>query len=268
MVVRLLLKTMKIWNADRLVDVVVTMICWCYFILGFLFFFSPFYVGAFFSSRSQYLYQRLNNIFFRGFFALLKRIAPRQQWSIDQGVTDIRSSVVVCNHLSYLDPLLLVSLLRQAKTIVKPVFFSAPVFGSILRKSGYFPAKSTGPLARLMLEQMETMEKYLNEGGNLFIFPQGTRSRDGSIGSLNQGAFKIARYCNAPVYVLCVRNTEKLFTPGKFFFFARRPNRISVSIIDRILPGSPDLSLPELNARIRQAMESCMMNSGEGQAEE
>jgi 1-acyl-sn-glycerol-3-phosphate acyltransferase len=249
---------MKIRNAGRLVDVAVTMTCWCYFILGFLLFFSPFYVVVLFSSRSEYLFQRLNNIFFRGFFALLKHIAPRQQWSIDQGVTGIRSSVVVCNHLSYLDPLLLVSLLRQAKTIVKPVFFAVPVFGWILRKSGYFPAKSTGRFARIMLEQMETMGKYLSDGGNLFIFPQGTRSRDGNIGSLNQGAFKIARYCKVPVYVLCIRNTEKLFTPRKFFFFAGRPNHISVSIIDRIPPGSPYLSLSELNARIRRDMESCM----------
>jgi 1-acyl-sn-glycerol-3-phosphate acyltransferase len=251
---------MKNWNTDRLVDVAVTMICWCYFILVFLLFFSPFYVVAFFSSRSEYLCQRLNNIFFQGFFALLKHIAPRQMWSIDQGIRNIRSSVVVCNHLSYLDPILLVSLLRQAKTIVKPVFFAVPVFGWLLRKSGFFPANATGKLAGLMVTQMETMGKYLSEGGNLFIFPQGTRSRDGHIGALNQGAFKIARYCKAPVYVLCIRNTERLFTPGKFFFFATRPNPISVSIIDRILPGFPHLSLSELNVRIRKDMESCMLD--------
>jgi 1-acyl-sn-glycerol-3-phosphate acyltransferase len=249
---------MKIRIVDRLIDVAVTLLCWCYFILGFLLFFSPFYISALFSPRAEYHFQHLNNVFFRGFFTLLKHIAPEQQWDIDQGIAEIRSSVVVCNHLSYLDPLLLVSLLRQAKTIVKPVFFSAPVFGWILRKSGFFPAQSTGPLAGLMLTQMETMEKYLGDGGNLFIFPQGTRSRDGSIGPLNQGAFKIARYCKAPVYVLCIRNTERLFTPGKFFFFARRPNRISVSIIDKIFSDPQHLGLPELNARIRQSMERCM----------
>jgi 1-acyl-sn-glycerol-3-phosphate acyltransferase len=249
---------MKIWDIGRLIDVVVTMICWCYFILGFLLFFSPFYLAASLVPQSEYFIQRLNRVFFRGFFALLKRIAPWHQWDIDPGVTDIHSSVVVCNHLSYLDPLLLVSLLERAKTIVKPVFFSAPVFGWILKISGYFPAISTGKLGRLMLEQMETMGQYLSEGGNIFIFPQGTRSRDGNIGSLNQGAFKIARYCKAPVYILCIRNTEKLFTPGKFFFFARRPNSISVSIIDKISPDSNDLSLGELNTRVRKGMEGCM----------
>jgi 1-acyl-sn-glycerol-3-phosphate acyltransferase len=249
---------MKILDVGRLIDFAVTMICWSYFILVFLIFFSPFYLAASLAPRSEYLIQHLNRIFFRGFFTLLKRIAPRHQWVIDQGVSDIHSSVVVCNHLSYLDPLLLVSLLERSKTIVKPVFFAVPVFGWILSKSGYFPAKSSGRMGRIMLEQMETMGQYLDEGGNIFIFPQGTRSRDGNIGPLNQGAFKIARYCKAPIYVLCIRNTEKLFTPGKFFFFARRPNRITVSIVDKILPESRDLSLPELNARVRKDMETCM----------
>jgi 1-acyl-sn-glycerol-3-phosphate acyltransferase len=256
---------MRIWNAGRLIDVAVTLICWAYFIFAFLFFFSPFYIAAFFLPRSERLFQRLNHIFFRGFFALLRRIAPRQQWHIDQEISNIRSSVVVCNHLSYLDPILLVSLLGQAKTIVKPVFFYAPVFGLILYKSGFFPAQSTGPLGKLMLLQMETMGRYLSEGGNLFIFPQGTRSRDGRIGTLNQGAFKIARNCKASVYVLCIRNTERLFTPGKFFFFARRPNRISVSIVDKILPGlSGRAGLTELNERIRRGLEGCMQETAEG----
>ncbi len=257
---------MRIRTVGRLGDVAVTLACWCYFILGFWLAFSPFYLAAAFSACSEYRFQRLNRKFFRGFFALLQRIAPRQQWSIDQGVADIRSSVVVCNHLSYLDPLLLISQLERAKTIVKPVFFPVPVFGWILRKAGYFPAISSGPQAGFMLEQMETMANYLGSGGNLFIFPQGTRSRDGSIGTLNQGALKIARYCRAPISVLCISNTEKLFAPGKFFFFATTPNRISIRIVDRILPDSANPSLSELTTRVRQAMESCLPRTAGGEA--
>jgi len=245
---------METGKADRLIDIGVTLICWCYFLLAFLLFFSPFYLAAARNSSPEHRFQRLNRVFYWGFFALLRRIAPRQQWSIDPEIAGIRSSVVVCNHVSYLDPILLISLLGRARTIVKPLFFSVPVFGWILRRSGYFPATSSGPLAGLMLMQMETMEQFLREGGNLFIFPQGTRSRDGSIGVLDEGAFKIARYCKAPVRVLCIRNTERLFTPGKFFFFTRRPNRISVRILDTILPGH---GLSELRVRVRQVLEGC-----------
>ena len=107
----------------------------------------------------------------------------------------------------------------------------------------------------MMIKQMETMESYLKAGGNLFIFPEGTRSRDGKIGTLNKGAFKIARMYRAPVYVLEIRNTDKLFTPGKFFFNTRMNNTISVKIIDCIEPDyktSPP-STAELEQRVRQA---------------
>ena len=179
---------------------------------------------------------------------------------VDHEVENIRSSVIVCNHLSYLDPILLISLLQRAKTIVKPVFFSVPIFGWVLRKAGYFPAAAYGPHAKLMLEQMESMGRYLDDGGNLFIFPQGTRGRNSDIGAFHQGAFKIARYCRVPIYVVCIRNTERLFAPGKFFFFARKFDTIRIKIVERIVPDTENLGLSDLNARVRESLEYCMQN--------
>ena len=174
---------------------------------------------------------------------------------IDDNVAAIRSSVIVCNHLSYLDPLLLIALFRQQKTIVKTRFFSMPVFGRIIKQSGYLPATSEGPFAQMMIVQMEKMESYLKAGGNLFVFPEGTRSRDGKIGNLNKGAFKIARICKAPIYVLEVRNTDKLFTPGKFLFNTRIKNTIGIKIIDCIEPDYKQKlpSAAELEQRVRLA---------------
>ena len=57
------------------------------------------------------------------------------------------------------------------------------------------------------------MGDYLSSGGNLFIFPEGTRSRDGKIGKFNDGAFKIAKRFEAPIKVLQIKNTNGLFTP-------------------------------------------------------
>jgi 1-acyl-sn-glycerol-3-phosphate acyltransferase len=244
---------------DRALDVAVTLICWLYFTLGFLVFFSPRYLAAaLFSSQPELAFQRLNRSFYRGFFALLRTIAPRQQWVVDERIKTLHSAVIVCNHLSYLDPLLLIALLDRSKTVVKPIFFSVPIFGWLIRTAGYFPATATGKFAGLMLTQMESMESYLAAGGNLFIFPEGTRGRDGRIGTLNQGALKIARHCGAPVHVLCLRNTDRLFIPGVFFFSTRTPNCISVRQVDHFLPGELQGRLSDLSTRIRQALESCL----------
>ncbi len=238
------------------IDCIVTLVCWTWFILGFIFFFSWFYLGtALFTKKPELHFQRLNSYFYQIFFLIVRTIAPRQRIVIDKRITDIRSSVIVCNHLSYLDPLLLITLFRQQKTIVKSRFFGMPVFGWIITKSGYLPASSEGRFASMMIEQMETMKPYLDTGGNFFIFPEGTRSRDGKMGRLNKGAFKIARMNRVPIYVLEISNTDKLFTPGKFFFNTRSRNTISVNIIDCIEPGhgGSQPSAADLELQVRRA---------------
>jgi 1-acyl-sn-glycerol-3-phosphate acyltransferase len=242
--------------ADRILDGSATLACWAWFIFGFLLFFSWRYLGyALLVKNPENHFQRLNCQFYRIFFRVLSMTAPRQKIEIDKKIAAIRSAVIVCNHRSYLDPLLLIALFPRHRTIVKTRFFGTPIFGWMITRSGYLPATSEGRFSRLMLAQMETMEPYLRAGGNLFIFPEGTRSRDGKIGKLNEGAIKIARMCRAPIYILQLRNTDNLFTPGKFFFNTRIKNTISVKIIDHIEPdyqNSPP-STAELLQRVRQA---------------
>ncbi len=241
--------------ADRCIDCSVTLACWAWFIFGFLRFFSWRYLFfALFTKDPELSFQRLNSQFYRIFFRIVNVTAPRQRIEIDDEVASITSAVVVCNHLSYLDPLLLIALFQKHRTIVKSRFFTIPIFGWMIKKSGYIPATSEWPFSRIMIRQMETMESYLKSGGNLFIFPEGTRSRDGKIGKLNNGAFKIARMYKAPIYVLQLRNSDRLFTPGKFLFNTRMRNTIDIKIIDRIEPdyqnNPPTTS--ELEARVRQ----------------
>ncbi len=238
-----------------MIDVVVTLVCWIYFIFGFLFFFSFFYVLAFvLASNREYAFQRLNSLFFQGFLGLLRILSPRQEWNIDPNIGNIKSSIVICNHLSYLDPLILISLLRRQKTIVKTKFFQAPVFGWLIKVSGYLPAAIEGAHGLRMIKQMETMGDFLAAGGNLFVFPEGTRSRDGNIGPLHKGVFKIARMYRCPIYVLSLGNTDKLFTPGKILFNTRQESSIRVTIIDRIDPKPEPcpISIVDLEKKVRE----------------
>ncbi len=225
---------------DRSRDLLVTILCWTWFTLGFILFFSWRYVAcALLTKELEVGFQRLNNRFCQIFFRIVRRVAPNHTWRIDPEVAAIRSAVIVCNHLSYLDPLLLIASFERHRTIVKTRFFKVPIFGWIIKKSGYFPATGEERFTRMMLEQMETMEGFLQRGGNLFVFPEGTRSREGMIGNLNRGALKIARLCKAPIYVLQLTHTENLFTPGKFLLQTREKNTISLQIIDRIEANDP-----------------------------
>jgi len=98
---------------------------------------------------------------------------------------------------------------------------------------------------------------WLASGGNVFIFPEGTRSRDGRIGNLNKGAFKLAKMCKAPVKVLFIENTDKLFKPGKSLFNAHRPNTVTVTLIGEMNPDyrSDQFSINGLMAEVHALME-------------
>lgn len=220
---------------NGLLNVLVTLICWGYFIFAFLFFFAFFYLASYlFAADREKSFQYLNFRFFSGFLWLLRSLAPRHSWNIDPQIANIRGSIIVCNHLSYLDPLLFLSLLPRNKTIVKTKFFKAPVFGWLVDISGYLPSTTEGIYAGKMIQQVEKMSVFFKSGGNLFVFPEGTRNPDAGIGALHKGVFKIARMAKCPIHVLGLSGTDVLFTPGKFFFNTRLRNKIYLKIIETI----------------------------------
>jgi 1-acyl-sn-glycerol-3-phosphate acyltransferase len=241
-----------------LLDVIVTLLLWIYFTLGFFLFFAPRYVAATLQCTDrEAAFQRLNCIFFRGFFRLLRLITPGVTLNIRDEIRTIRSSILVCNHLSYLDPILLISLFEKQKTIVKNAFFNVPVFSSILRQSGYIPSQTGDDYTSLLIKNIENIREYLASGGNVFIFPEGTRSRTGRLGPFNRGAFSIARYCRAPIQCLMIRNTNRLFVPGRFRFNTCVPVAIDVERIGTFNPdyGDPAFRLPALISEIRSLYE-------------
>jgi len=241
-----------------LYDLLVTLLMWFYFLFGFVLFFMPFYLIAYlFSHSCEFAFQRLNHLFFKGFFVALRCLAPGIKWRVTTGINTIQSSVIVCNHLSYLDPLLLISLFPRHKTIVKSVFFKAPIFGWMMKQSGFIPANAQGRLSAVMIEHIEAMADFLSSGGNLFIFPEGTRSRDGVVGPLSKGAFKIARRCRAPIQVLKISGTDKVFTPGRFLFKAHMAATILVERIAIMEPENQNERIPvsEIMSEVRTLME-------------
>lgn len=240
-------------------DILTTLLLWTYFLFGYIIFFSPFYILAtFFSKNRERSFQALNHFFYKGFFLWARFLIPRLKIKIHDNVRTIRSSVIVCNHLSYLDPILLISIFKKQRTIVKSIFFNVPIFGNVLTISGYIPSDASGDLSSILIDRMDTMKEFIASGGNLFIFPEGTRSRDGSLGEFSKGAFRIARHCKASIKVLQIKDTNQLFQPGRFFFHTLDKIRIEVNLIGTIEPDykSTDSSVTSLMRQVRTIFEN------------
>jgi len=238
----------------RLRSIATTAILWTYFIGTFLAGYWLVFVLAGLMRGSRGLAWGLGN-YSRGFFALLALLIPRCGLAVPQRdqLRAMRGSVVVCNHISFLDPLLLISLLRRTITIVRPDFFRVPIFGWLLRGAGFL-----GPdLFAQGQPWIERVARHLRAGGNLLIFPEGTRSRDGSLAVFKKGAFYLARVLQAPVSVLRVRGTNHLFAPGRLTFDTETPDPIEVQQLATL--SAADIvadTTHELAQRVRSLYES------------
>ena len=221
-----------------LYNLAVTLLAWAYFTLGFVFLHAPAYLLALTRRDSAARFQIYTRKFYQKFFALLAALCPATSWDIDARISSIQGAVVLCNHQSYLDPLLLISLLPRSVTVVKPAFFSVPIFAFILRKTGYFPATVSGRYGGLTLASLEMLPDFFAAGGSLFIFPEGTRNRAGhGIKPLQDGALKLALHTARPIAVLGLAGTGQLFPPDKFLFNAKAANRISLKFLATIEAG-------------------------------
>lgn len=241
-----------------IINLSVTLILWFYFMFGYLFILLFLYLPVYFFAKSRAAaLQNLNHIHLKIFFNLTKLLVPRTKFIIPEDVRKINSSIIVCNHLSYLDPILLVSIFKQQKTIVKHTFFKVPIFGWFLKNYGYMSSGAENMSGQALIDSLENIKVHLKAGGVLFVFPEGTRSRDGSLAPFNKGVFTIARYCKAPLKLVFISGTNKLFQPGHFLFNTCEFNQIQLELIGSLEPDyrSSNISVTAVADQVRSIFE-------------
>jgi 1-acyl-sn-glycerol-3-phosphate acyltransferase len=113
--------------------------------------------------------------------------------------------VVVANHQSILDILLLSRVPREMKWVAKDELFRIPWVGWMLRMSGDIPirrgdAESGG-------EALARAKVYLSRGMSVMVFPEGTRSARGALLPFKSGAFRLAIDAGVPVLPIVVHGT-------------------------------------------------------------
>lgn len=235
-------------------DFFVTILLWFYFVGGFFIFFIAVYAVAYVVCRDrETAFQAVNHYFYKGFFILARIVCPGLSIDVPEEVKNIGPCVVVCNHLSFLDPILLISIFRRNKTFVRSDFFQAPVFGWIIKTSGYISPMTNPALVGNAIEGIEGLEDYIKSGGVLFLFPEGSRSKDGRVGKFSKGAFGIAKLCSVGVTALYIENTEKVFTPGRFLFNTLEKNTIKIRVLKELSPKYDDesFSIKSLKDEVR-----------------
>ncbi len=237
----------------RFRSITTTLILWAYFIGFFVAgYWVAFFVAGLLLGRRGLAWGL--GSYSRGFFWLLGLLVPRARLQVPdrRELSRMRGTVVVSNHISFLDPLLLLALLPRTITIVRRDFFRVPIFGWLLRGAGFLAPD----LFAEGQPWIDRVARHLRAGGNLLIFPEGTRSRDGNVGPFKKGAFYLGRLLAAPLLVLRVYGTDHLFAPGRWSFDATTGGPVGVTLLASI--GAAEASAAttyELAQRVRGLFE-------------
>src|SRR5262245_55975685 len=159
-------------------------------------------VTAPFSQRRALLHQ------FTCFWASLYTwLNPAWQVRIDgrERIDPAKAYVMVANHQSFLDILVLFRLFRHFKWVSKIENFRVPFIGWNMSLNGYIK------LRRGQRESVERMfaqcEQALASGSSVMMFPEGTRSPTGHLRAFKTGAFELAKRAQRPILPLVIEGT-------------------------------------------------------------
>lgn len=111
-------------------------------------------------------------------------------------------AVLVANHPTLVDVTSIMAAFEDVTTVVKPALFRRFWFRGLLEDARLFEGASDPEALGRMVEDAG---KRLSEGFRVLIFPEGTRSAEGSMHRFGRSAFEIATRMNVPVVPIVIR---------------------------------------------------------------
>jgi 1-acyl-sn-glycerol-3-phosphate acyltransferase len=156
--------------------------------------------------------------------------------------------VMVANHQSLLDILVLFRIFAHFKWVSKIENFRVPFIGWNMTLNRYIKLKRGD---RTSIRQMfEHCRHTLTEGNSIMMFPEGTRSPDGRLRSFKTGAFDLAKETGLPILPIVVNGTSNALPKRGFVLQGR--HQIRVAILDEIPAASfADEAVDTLTHRVR-----------------
>jgi 1-acyl-sn-glycerol-3-phosphate acyltransferase len=154
--------------------------------------------------------------------------------------------VVVANHQSMLDILLLSHIRKEMKWVAKEELFRTPWVGWMLRMTGDIAVRRGDPESGG--EALAKAKAYLSRGMSVMMFPEGTRSTKGTMLPFKSGAFRLAIDAGVPVLPIAVSGTAHGLPKGGPWV---RPCRGTARILE---PVALEGARPEDTAKLRDAV--------------
>jgi len=149
--------------------------------------------------RQTAFHQKLIQLAFRVFlgFLRLSRVLELRFFNTKRLQSE-QGTLVVANHPTLLDIVILVSILPKAQCVVKRGLLDNRFFGKIVRAAGYIPNYEDPEVL------VQRCVASLRDGNNLIIFPEGTRSDPGQPIQFKRGFAHIATLAKSRIQLVTI----------------------------------------------------------------
>lgn len=159
---------------------------------------------------------------------------PRRSLATDMGLCNwsgIRISyLVVANHPSLLDYVMLAAEMPVCDCIVKQSLWRNPFVGGVVRAADYIPNVEAERLLPLCMARIQA-------GGLLLIFPEGTRTTPGEPIKLQRGAAQLAVRSQVPLQPVRIHcNTRFLTKQDKWFKIPENKPTFTIEFLPQVAP--------------------------------
>ncbi|WP_022668367.1 lysophospholipid acyltransferase family protein [Desulfospira joergensenii] len=164
-----------------------------------------------------------------------------------------KNYVIVSNHQSQLDILVLYRLFFPFRWVSKAEVFRLPFIGWNMSLNGYIKLKrgERSSVEKMMQECRDLLEK----GISVFFFPEGTRSETGRVKPFKPGAFILAKEMKKPILPIVLNHTKDALPKHSLEFHGR--HNMEVRVLDEIPYSELEhIPVPELADRIRDLIAS------------
>ncbi len=171
----------------------------------------------------------------------------RFRWRGRKPADPRRPYVVVSNHESFTDILLISHLPWEMKWLSKDALFRIPVMGWEMRMAGDIEVRRGRSESRVAA--VKGIRDRLSKRVSVMIFPEGTRSRTDELLPFQDGAFRVAVETGTPILPLALAGTRGALAKGSFLM---APARAEVRVLEPIeTKGLTAGDVPALRDRVR-----------------
>jgi 1-acyl-sn-glycerol-3-phosphate acyltransferase len=148
----------------------------------------------------EFLMRFLSWLLVRGLYRL-------ELHGVEKHVPDEGAALIVCNHVSFMDALILSAAMpRPVRFVMYYRIFEIPVMKWIFRTAKAIPIAGAREDPELMRRAFDEVDAALADGQLVCIFPEGALTKDGNIAPFKSGVEKILERRPVPVTPMALRN--------------------------------------------------------------